>query len=129
MQIFEKLITVTKSDLDRLEHVNNVRYLQWICDIAKEHWLQNTSDDINKNFHWVVLSHYIEYKSSAILNAQIKIKTFVKKSEGVTSTRIVEMYHLETNKLIVKSESNWCFMNSKTKRPARITPEIVNLFT
>ncbi|MCJ7756968.1 MAG: thioesterase, partial [Gillisia sp.] len=33
-EIYEIGIKVTKEDLDELQHVNNVRYVQWIQDIA-----------------------------------------------------------------------------------------------
>lgn len=128
MQTLEKLITVNETDLDDLNHVNNVRYIEWANEIAKEHWLHNASDQMVKEYFWVMLSNFIEYKSSALLHDVVHLKTYIKKSEGVTSTRIVEMYHSETGKLLAKSETNWCFMNNKTKRPARVTPEINNLF-
>ena len=128
MKTFEKNITVVTDDLDELNHVNNVRYVKWVNDIAKEHWLLLASENILENYFWVALSHHIEYKSAAILDDVIKIKTYVLKSEGVTSTRIVEMYHSETNKLVAKSETNWCFVNSQTKRPTRIIQEIIDLF-
>jgi acyl-CoA thioester hydrolase len=128
MQTFEKLITVTQDDLDELNHVNNVRYVQWAQDIAKEHWTQNTSEEIRKDFFWILLKHHIEYKSPAILNDVVKLKTYVIKAEGVTSTRIVEMYHNSTQKLLVKSETHWCLMSSKTLKPTRINSEIANLF-
>lgn len=127
MQIFEKLISVTKDDLDELNHVNNVRYVQWTQDIAKEHWLQYATEEILKNFFWVLLNHHIEYKSPAVLNDVIKLKTYVIKAEGVTSTRIVEMFN-KNNKLLVKSETHWCLISSKTLRPTRINSEIANLF-
>jgi len=128
MQIFEKFITITQDDLDELNHVNNVRYVQWVNDIAKENWQGNASKDMLKEYFWVLLSHHIDYKSSAILNDVVKLKTYVLKAEGVTSTRIVEMYHNKTQKLLVKSETHWCLMNSKTMRPTRINSEIANLF-
>jgi len=37
-EIYEMELKVTKEDLDELQHVNNVRYVQWIQDIAKAHW-------------------------------------------------------------------------------------------
>jgi len=58
----------------------------------------------------------------------IHVKTYVTKSEGVTSTRIVKMFNAKTNKLLVKSETNWCLVSAKTNRPTRITTEIVELF-
>lgn len=128
MQIFEKLIKVTQDDLDELNHVNNVRYVKWVNDLAKEHWQKNATEDMLKDYFWVLLSHHIDYKSSAILNDIVKLKTYVLKAEGVTSTRIVEMYHNKTQKLIVKSETKWCLMSSKTQRLTRINSDIVNLF-
>jgi len=128
METFEKIITVTKNDLDELNHVNNVRYVKWVNDIAKEHWLQNASKDICDKYFWVLLKHNIDYKNSALLNDIIKLKTYVIKAEGVTSTRIVEMYQDKTQKLLAKSETSWCLMSYKTMRPSRINSEIANLF-
>ena len=128
METFEKLITVIKDDLDELKHVNNVRYVKWVNDIAKEHWLQNASKDICEKYFWVLLKHNIEYKNSALLNDIVKFKTYVIKAEGVTSTRIVEMYQDKTQKLLAKSETSWCLMSYKTMRPTRINSEIANLF-
>lgn len=128
MQIFQKTITVTKDDLDQLNHVNNVRYVQWVQDIAEKHWLQNTSQDILENYFWVLVSHHIEYKSQAVLGDQLNIKTYVSKSEGVTSIRHFEIFNQNNGKLITTSETKWCFMDAKTKRPTRITPEIAALF-
>lgn len=128
MQVYEKSIIVTEQDLDELEHVNNVQYVQWIQDIAKEHWNQNVTDEIASTYFWVVVNHFIEYKSQAVLSDQIRIKTFVTESEGVTSTRHVEMYHQNTDRLIVKAKTVWCLMDSERKRPTRITEKIKNLF-
>lgn len=128
MQVYQKRITVSKGDLDDLNHVNNVRYLQWVQDVASEHWQQNVTETILDQYFWVVVSHHIEYKSAAVLDDNIRIDTYVIRSEGVTSTRIVEMYHDTTNKLLVKAETIWCLMNKSSSRPARITPEIAELF-
>jgi len=128
MQIYEKLLTVGQDDLDELNHVNNVRYVKWVNDVAKEHWLQFATKAILNDFFWVLINHSIEYKSSAILNDVIKLKTYIIKTEGVTSIRAVEMYNNKTAKILVKSETHWCLMNSKTLRPTRINSEIANLF-
>lgn len=129
MQTFEKHIVVSQDDLDNLNHVNNVRYVQWVQDIATEHWHSKTSEDIRNTYFWVLLKHTIEYKSEAILGDVLKLVTYVKKSSGVRSIRMVEIYDQNTNKLLVTSETTWCFVNAETKRPARITPDIVELFS
>ena len=128
MHSFEGIITVTKDDLDDLNHVNNVRYVQWVQDIAKEHWQKGASKDILENYFWVMLNHYIEYKNSALLHDVIKLKTYIQKYEGATCIRVVEISNNQTGVLIAKSETKWCLMNTKSKRPVRITSDITELF-
>lgn len=128
MLIFEKHITVTSEDLDARKHVNNVRYVQWVQDIAEENWIANTSTTIRDNYYWVMLSHYIQYKAEAVLGDNLLLKTYVTKSEGLKSTRMVEIYNRNTNKLLTTSETIWCFMSHKTNKPTRITQDIIDLF-
>ncbi len=128
MQIFEKTITVIESDLDQLNHVNNVRYVQWVQDMAEAHWLQNATKSILNDYFWVLVSHHIEYKSQAVLGDTLKLKTYVTKSEGLFSYRQVEIYNASNNKLLVQSETKWCLMNLQTKRPTRIPHELATLF-
>ena len=128
MQKFQKEIVVTKADLDQLQHVNNVRYVQWVQDVAEAHWLQNASKDILKKYYWVLVNHTIEYKGQAFLDDNILIKTFVESSEGVSSIRKVEMYNQTSEKLIISSTAKWCLIDAKTNKPTRITKEIAGLF-
>lgn len=128
MQIFEQTITVSKNDLDQLNHVNNVRYVQWVQDIAEAHWLKNAPRTILDHYFWVMLSHHIEYKGEAVLGDELTVKTYVSKSEGLFSIRHVEITNNTKAKLIVTSETKWCFMNTATKKPNRIPPEVAQLF-
>lgn len=128
MQTFKKTITVSKNDLDQLNHVNNVRYVQWVQDIAEAHWCQNATKPILDSYFWVLLSHHIEYKNQAVLGDVLTLKTFVSKSEGLTSIRHVEIYNTSNNKLIVTSETKWCLMSTVTKKPTRILKDITSLF-
>ena len=128
MQVFQKTITVSKADLDQLNHVNNVRYVQWVQDIAEEHWLKNATEDILSNYFWVLVSHHIEYKSQAVLEDVLMLKTYVSKSEGLSSIRHVEIYNSTTHKLVVTSETKWCLMSMENKRPTRIPEAIASLF-
>lgn len=128
MQIYTQEITVGVTDLDELQHVNNVQYVQWVQNIAEAHWKSRATDIILKNYFWVLVKHCIQYKSEAKLNDVILLKTYVVKSEGLTSTRKVEMYHKTSGKLIVSSETVWCLMSHDAKKPARIPADIENLF-
>jgi acyl-CoA thioester hydrolase len=128
MKLYKQVIQVNPDDLDEHNHVNNVRYIQWVNDAAKAHWTEMATQNMLNNYFWVLINHQITYKSQAVLDDNILLKTFVKSSEGVTSTRIVEIYNNDSQKLLATSETKWCFMDSKSKKPARLTPEIINLF-
>jgi acyl-CoA thioester hydrolase len=128
VQAYEKFITVVQDDLDSLNHVNNVRYVQWINDIAEEHWYTKATEPILASYFWVMINHHIHYKGQAILGDELYLKTFVTKAEGVTSTRMVEIYNKNSGKLLTTSETNWCFMSKASNRPARIPQEIIELF-
>lgn len=128
MEIFEKTIKVVEDDLDDLKHVNNVRYVQWMQDIAKEHWLTKAPQDLINTTVWVVLTHHITYKSSAKLDDIILMKTYIDKTKGPVSVRVVEMYNKESNQLLVKAKTEWCLLNSETFKPMRISPEIESIF-
>ena len=128
MKTLEQEIIVSKKDLDDLNHVNNMVYISWVLDIAKKHWNNLVDIQTIKNFYWVLLEHQIKYLSPAFLGEKIKIKTYIDKTEGVKSIRIVEIYNIETNKLLVKSKTIWCLINSKTHKPNRINYEIKKAF-
>ena len=124
---FELTLTVTQEDLDEINHVNNVRYIQWIQDIAKAHWKQIASEEVYSTYFWIVLRHCVDYKGSAHLNDEIRISTKFINSKGATAKSIIEMHIKDTNKLLLQAETTWCLFDVKTKRPTRVTEEISNI--
>lgn len=125
---FEMTITVQQDDLDELQHVNNVRYVQWIQDISKEHWMTAAPEVMRSGVIWVVMHHDITYKAPAKLSDMIKVSTHIEKSRGATSVRIVEMHNVTTGALMVRSSTRWCLLNEKSLKPTRISDEIKQLF-
>ncbi|CAM4387510.1 thioesterase family protein [Zobellia roscoffensis] len=128
MQSYQKTITVQKDDLDDLDHVNNVRYVQWMQDISKEHWVTVAPEEMRNGIIWVVMTHHITYKSAAVLDDVIEMRTYIQKSRGAVSVRIVEMYNKKTKELLVKSSTEWCLLNAETLKPTRISQEIKDVF-
>ena len=127
MEYYEKILRVSETDLDELQHVNNVRYLEWIQDISKEHWQLKASAELQQAMVWVVLSHHIEYKKAAFLGEEILLRTYVADNSGVTSNRIVEISHPERG-LLVRSETAWCLLNADSLKPMRIPESVKMLF-
>ena len=123
--IFTDTHIVTKDEIDDLNHVNNVIYLQWINDISIKHWLKLSNNKINETYIWVAIRHEIDYLKPAFLDDKITIKTWIETLEGVKSIRKVEIYRDKT--LLAKSVTTWCLLHAKTHKITRITSEISNL--
>ncbi len=128
MQVFSQLIQVKESDLDELHHVNNIRYVEWIQQISKEHWQNVVDENTKNNFIWVVRAHRITYHSAAKIDDELHLKTEIINSRGSISTRRVEMKDNKTNVLVVSSETDWCLLDPKNMKPIRIPETIKNLF-
>ncbi|MEK6154285.1 thioesterase family protein [Flavobacteriaceae bacterium 3-367] len=129
MAAFEKVIQVGPDDLDQLQHVNNVRYVQWVQDVAQAHWQALAPKEILGQVVWVLLRHHLHYKSQAVLHDHIRIRTYVSSTDGVKSTRIVEMFNNKNDQLLLHSETEWCLLNGKSLRPMRISDTIKELFS
>ena len=127
MKTYSITKTVTENDLDDLNHVNNIVYVQWIQEISKEHWNEVTKS-LDLDCIWVVRRHDITYYSAAKLLDEIVIKTTVLKARGPITFRQVEMTNNKTGKVLVKSITEWCLLNDKTFRPMRISENLKDLF-
>ena len=127
-EIFEQRIVVHQEDLDEMMHVNNVRYLQWIQDVAKAHWEYRARPEWLEQYAWVALSHHIEYKKPAFLGDQLLVQTHVETFEGVKSHRLVRIRNEETQALLVQSSTWWCMLDKATMKPFRITSDMLTHF-
>ena len=126
---YSKIFTIPQSAIDENGHVNNVTYVQWMQDIAVEHYasiggLQAQGPDAT----WVVRSHSIEYFLPAVLGEEIEIKTWVANIQRVRSKRSYEFIRKVDEKVLVKGETDWVFVNIQTGRPLEIPREVVGVF-
>ncbi len=114
---------VKPEEIDNLNHVNNVVYLQWVNDVAWLHWNILTNDELNKKYFWVTLRHEIDYLQAAVLGDTITVYTWVGESAGVKSIRYVHIYSGE--KLLVKAKTTWCLIDAKSQKPTRIRQDVL----
>ncbi|UJH67565.1 acyl-CoA thioesterase [Allomuricauda sp. SCSIO 65647] len=125
MRRYAETRKVVHGDLDELDHVNNIRYIHWIQEISKAHWLSATNATLQKLGIWVVRKHDITYFKSAQLNDELCLVTHVQQMKGPISTRVVEISDNKTGVLLVRAITDWCFLDTQLLRPKRI-PETVN---
>lgn len=120
--VFSKSHKVDSSEIDQLNHVNNVVYVSWIQDIANEHWSLLKKGHNTEGYVWVVLRHEIDYLRQAVLGDVVNIKTWVGKTAGVKSVRHVEISR--NGSLLVQAQTTFCLLDASTFRPTRITEDI-----
>jgi len=126
MKVFTTEIKVSKNEIDELNHVNNIVYLQWVNKISGLHWNSLSNDKINSEYIWVVVRHEIDYIKPAFINEIISLKTWIETLKGVKSIRRVEI--LRNNELLAKAKTTWVLLDAKTQKINRIPKEISELF-
>jgi acyl-CoA thioester hydrolase len=126
--IYSYEFQVQESDIDQLNHVNNVVYVQWIQDAAIKHWSTVAPEKAQKDYVWVIVRHEIDYRKPGKSGDQIHIKTWVLNASGISSVRQVQIFRKKDMQLLVESKTTWCMLDAKTHRPVRITNEIRNIF-
>ncbi len=121
-------VTVSKADIDELNHVNNVVYVSWVQDAASEHWKSAASMELRNQCRWVVLRHEIDYLVSAVEGEILKVFTWVDAPTGARQTRHVSIQRASDHHVMAYAKSAWCLLEPSNGKPKRITEVIVNAF-
>jgi len=124
---FQHSFKVKLQDIDVLNHVNNVVYLQWVQEVSYMHWDILASTKIKDECVWMTLRHEIDYLSQAYVNDTITVYTWIDETKGVKSTRMVHIYC--EDKILTKSKTTFCLLDAGTLKPKRIDNDILELFT
>ena len=82
---------------------------------------------MSKKLSWVLLTWRIKFIKRPKLNDEILVKTWVGKSDGITSVRDFEIYDTNGEKIIIAS-SRWCLINLETRRPVRFDDELSDAY-
>ena len=86
--VFTNTITVTADAIDANGHVNNVVYVQWMQDIAVEHFsLLGGLEAMGDNATWVASEHKVQYLTPAREGDEIEMQTWVESMRRVRSLR------------------------------------------
>jgi acyl-CoA thioester hydrolase len=128
--IYTKSIFVPSSAIDENGHVNNVAYVQWMQDIAVEHY-SSIGGIAAQGEHatWVVREHRVEYLLPAFENEEVEIRTWVENIRRVRSLRKYEFIRKSDGKILVKGETDWVFVDVKTGKPVAIPEEVSKVFS
>lgn len=127
--IYSKNISIPASAIDENGHVNNVTYVQWMQDIAVEHYASIGGIEAQgPDSTWVIREHRIEYLLPAFEGEEIEIRTWVENIRKVRSLRMYEFVRRSDGKVLVKGETDWVFVDVKMGIPKAIPQEVENVF-
>ena len=129
--IYSKTFIIPANAIDENGHVNNVAYVQWMQDIAVEHYesIGGTNPMQLVGATWVVREHRVEYLLPAFAGEKIEIKTWVENIRRVRSLRKYEFIRKANGKALVKGETDWVLVDAKTGAPRAIPDEVSKVFS
>ena len=116
------------SAIDRMDHVNNVQYLQWVQDVAEAHWQDNATPEMLEKYAWVALEHTIKYHAPAFKEDEIIIETWVERFEGVKSIRRTKIFRPKDGKILSTAVTHWCLLSMPKGRPIRVPQEFTTIY-
>ena len=127
--IYTKTIIIPQTAIDENGHVNNVTYVQWMQDIAVEHYSSIGGVEAQGlDATWVVREHQVEYLLPAFAGEEIEIRTWVENIRRVRSLRKYEFVRKADGKTLVKGETDWVFMDVKTGSPRAVPEAVIKVF-
>jgi acyl-CoA thioester hydrolase len=128
-RVYTSSFTIPADAIDENGHANNVAYVQWMQDIAVEHYASIGGIDAQgEDATWVVREHRIEYLLPAFAGDEIEIRTWVENIRRVRSLRKYEFVRKSDGKVLVKGETDWVFVDVKSGRPIPIPKAVSKVF-
>lgn len=125
---FELPIQVTASDIDAMNHVNNVAFLRFVQDAAAAHWLSLASPELHASVAWVVRKHEIEYLRPGKPEDHLIARTWVGEPSAATWDRFTEIVRRDDGQLLVTARTVWVLIDRQTGRPRRVDARITEAF-
>ena len=126
---FELLLEVLPTDIDQLNHENNVVYLRWVQEVAIAHWTATAPPEAQAVLFWVVVRHEIDYKRPALLGDGIIARTWVGPASQRAFERNTEILRASDRIVLARARTLWCPMDRHTGRPTIVSEEVRAAFS
>jgi acyl-CoA thioester hydrolase len=129
-RVYSHSFLIPTDAIDENGHVNNVAYVQWMQDIAVEHYqaIGGVEPMHEAGAMWVIREHRVEYLLPAFAGEEIEIRTWVENIRRVRSLRKYEFIRKSDGKVLVKGETDWVFVDARTGVPRAIPEAVVKVF-
>ena len=124
--MFRHPIAIAQDDIDHMGHVNNSVYLEWVQDAVVQYWQTVAPTEAVAKHLWVALKHEITYRKPTFLDDQIFAEVIAERLQGARAFFTTMIRRGE--EAIAEVKSCWCCLDSGTRRPARLAPDVVRRF-
>jgi acyl-CoA thioester hydrolase len=116
--------------IDGHGHVNNVRFVQWMQDIAIAHAAHTgaTAAARAAGGTWFVRSHHIDYLGQAFEQDRLVVQTWVVDIRRARSRRRFRFLRAADRTVLARAETEWAFIDTTTGRPRAIPSEVAACF-
>ena len=128
---FDYPVTVAASDIDEMNHANNVCYIRWMQEAAIGHSTLNgwpTERYLTAQWAWVARRHTIDYLQPAFLHDELVVRTWVADFKPVRSRRKYIVLRKADNAIVATAETSWAFVSTETRRLLKIPPLVAESF-
>ena len=119
-------ITIEPADIDHMGHVNNAVYLRWVQEAVVRYWEAVAPAEAVAQHLWVALKHEISYRKPAFLDDGVVAEVLAERVHGARTFFSTIIKRGED--VLVEVQSSWCCLDAVTKRPARLTREVIARF-
>lgn len=126
-EVFTVPLDVRPEHIDANGHVNNVVYVGWLQDAGTAHWNARFDEETRARWSWVALRHEIDYLRALLPDATAVARTWVGDPHGPRFARYVRIEDGE-GRLCAQGVSEWCLVDARTMRPARIPADMLPTF-
>jgi acyl-CoA thioester hydrolase len=123
---YDYAVGIERSDIDFMGHVNNASYLKWVQAAIISHWERLAPTEAIADLLWVALKHEITYRKPAFLEDDVVATVVLEKVHGARAFYEVIIKRGEV--VLAEVKSSWCCLNATTRRPARLTANIIDRF-
>ncbi len=129
--VFRAVRSVCTEDVDALGHVNNTVWVRFVVELADAH-ARAAGFDWKRVRElgglWIVRRHEIDYDLPALPGWELACETWVESMRGARSVRCARFTHASDGSVLVRSRTDWAFVDWETHRPRRIPKELLEGF-
>ncbi|MBB5712644.1 acyl-CoA thioesterase [Sphingomonas xinjiangensis] len=122
----EMPIELVAQDLNAIGYIETAAYLKWVQAVVIKHWERFASEAAQASTLWIAVKHVISHQAAGHASDALVARTQIKKLKGVRALFVTTVSNGETR--LVDIESTWVCLDSITKLPKALDPDVVRLF-